>query len=162
VSLRFFNVGGAYKNKQNKWLEESHNPETHLIPNLFLASKGFVFHLYGTDWDTHDGTTIRDYVHVLDLTSACILALEKIDTLKYEVLNIGSGSGSSTFEVLKQVSTILGSEIKIENNNRRPGDAKSLVADTSKARKLIGWTSIYDLKHILLSQNEARKVKNEN
>lgn len=134
ASLRYFNAAGASLNGD---LGENHNPETHIIPNAIKAAlMDSEFVLYGTDYDTSDGTCVRDYIHVLDLAQSHILALEKLekDGGSY-FLNVGIGKGYSNREVIKMIESVSGKKIKVVEKDRRPGDAKELIADVSKIKK---------------------------
>jgi len=136
VSLRYFNVAGA-----SDGLGEDHDPETHLIPNILLAAMGrrpFV-EVYGTDYPTPDGTAIRDYVHIDDLASAHILALEGARTGEHQVFNLGNGSGFSVREVIRAVEAVTGREIPTRETSRRPGDPAMLVAASDRIRSELRW-----------------------
>ena len=140
VSLRYFNACGA-----SQRYGEFHVPETHLIPILIEVAMGHreVVHLYGTDYDTPDGTCIRDYVHVVDIAQAHILALARIDELEAHVCNIGNGQGYSNLQVIQTVSELTGREIAVESSARRPGDPARLVASSEKIRRELGWDPQY-------------------
>ena len=138
VSLRYFNVAGAFNSKSG-WLTERHSPETHLIPNLLRASVANPLKVFGNDWPTADGTCIRDYVHVVDLIDAHILALEKLTASKHEIINLGSGGGYSVTQVIDAAAKVVGSDIPTQISARRSGDPAVLIADISKAKKVLGW-----------------------
>jgi UDP-glucose 4-epimerase len=148
VSLRYFNAAGA---KLDGSKGEDHRPETHLIPNLIKAGmqdKEFV--LYGDDYNTKDGTCIRDYIHVLDLASAHVLALDYLAEGKTDVFNAGTGKGYSNLEVVSMVEQVSGNKLKVKIGERRPGDADRLVADNKKIKSVLGWKPQYsDLKTIV-------------
>lgn len=133
VSFRYFNAAGASEN-----FGEDHDPETHLIPNVLKVALGQSPHVdvYGTDYPTPDGTCIRDYIHVIDLSIAHILALEPG---KQGFYNLGNGDGYSVREVIRACERILGKKIPTVEKPRREGDPPKLVADASKARKYFGW-----------------------
>ncbi len=142
VALRYFNAsGGSLDGKMG----EQHTPESHIIPlaiNAILSNTEFT--LYGTDYNTADGTCIRDYIHVLDLVEAHVLALEKLqkDAGSY-IYNVGTGIGYSNREVLKSVEKISGKELKIKLDVRRAGDADSLVADATQIKNATGFSPKY-------------------
>ena len=138
ISLRYFNVAGAYQSA-NGWLAERHNPETHLIPNVLKATTENPLKIFGTDWDTPDGTCIRDYVHVVDLIDAHILALAALKPHVHEIINLGSGSGYSVREVITASEKVLGRAVPAVESPRRAGDPAVLVASIVKAKSLLGW-----------------------
>jgi UDP-glucose 4-epimerase len=133
VSLRYFNAAGA-----SEKFGEEHRVETHLIPNVLkvaLGQKPYV-EIYGTDYDTPDGTCIRDYIHILDLSRAHILAL---NSAKSEFYNLGTGGGTSVREVIESCREITGREIPVVEKPRRPGDPARLVAASDKIQRELGW-----------------------
>ena len=134
VSLRYFNAAGASKN-----FGEQHRVETHLIPNVLKVALGQTRHveIYGTDYETPDGTCIRDYIHILDLSRAHILALSAANSAYY---NLGTGGGTSVREVIDACRRITGREIAVVEKPRRPGDPPRLIAASEKARRELGWT----------------------
>jgi UDP-glucose 4-epimerase len=139
VSFRFFNVSGAYKSKTNQLFGESHRIETHLIPNLINWKEKGNFTIYGVDWDTEDGTCIRDYVHVTDIAEAFYLAtINKLEN-KYYQFNLGTQKGYSIKEVIKSVEKITSDKINIIYGERRVGDPRKLVANSNKAKEQLGW-----------------------
>lgn len=138
ISLRYFNVAGAYKSKDG-WLAERHNPETHLIPNVLRATKENPVKIFGTDWPTSDGTCIRDYVHVIDLVEAHIIALKNLPKNKHEIINLGSGDGYSVKEVISAAEKAVGHPIAASPGERRAGDPAVLIADISKAKSYLKW-----------------------
>ena len=133
VSLRYFNAAGASEN-----FGEDHRHETHLIPNVLKVALGQKPHLeiYGTDYDTPDGTCIRDYIHILDLSRAHILALEAKQSAYY---NLGTGGGASVREVVDCCRKITGKEIPVKEMPRRPGDPPRLIAASEKIKRELGW-----------------------
>lgn len=135
VSFRYFNVVGAHGSHR-----ERHEPETHLVPNLLRGATGDTFTIFGTDFPTPDGTAIRDYVHVLDLADAHTAALDVLQPGVHHIVNLGSGGGSSVREVLAAVQQVTGRQIAVEEAARRPGDPPELVADSARAKALMGWT----------------------
>lgn len=137
--LRYFNAAGA---DPEHGLGELHEPETHLIPSLLQVASGLrpAFQIFGDDHDTHDGSCVRDYVHVLDLAEAHLLALEHLGKGKESIaLNLGSGMGDSVLEVLGLARRITGHPIPAVVSSRRPGDPPLLVADNAKASWVLGW-----------------------
>lgn len=150
VSLRYFNAAGA---DPEGHIGESHNPETHLIPLILKTAKGEKesIKIFGTDYNTFDGTCIRDYIHVDDLAEAHILALEYLlDGGSSEVFNCGYGHGYSVKEVIDTAKKVTGVDFKVEEVERRPGYPAVLVADSSKLRKTLSWKPKFDdLKYIV-------------
>lgn len=138
INLRYFNAAGASIDES---LGELHNPETHIIPNAINAALNNVeFNLYGDDYDTKDGTTIRDYIHVEDLATAHMLALYKLQESKIsDSFNLGTGVGYSNREVLDTVKKVSGVDFTINIIPRRPGDPPIIYADNSKAEKELGF-----------------------
>ncbi|MEX2546178.1 MAG: UDP-glucose 4-epimerase GalE [Chloroflexota bacterium] len=137
VSLRYFNAAGASEERG-----EDHRPETHLIPNMLLAALGGEpLKIFGTDYDTADGTCMRDYIHVLDLADAHISALEMTADVSatHIACNLGSGSGFSVLEMLRAAEAVVDREVPHSFGPRRPGDPAVLVASNAKARELLGW-----------------------
>ena len=143
VALRYFNAAGA---QPDGLIGEDHHPETHLIPIVLQVALGKRDHvkIFGTDYPTPDGTAIRDYIHVMDLASAHILALENLlkggESLK---LNLGNGNGFSVKEVIETARKITGKEIKAIEWERRKGDPAVLVASSDRAKEVLGWKPEY-------------------
>jgi UDP-glucose 4-epimerase len=133
VSLRYFNAAGATAN-----FGEDHRLETHLIPNVLKVALGQKPHveIFGTDYETPDGTCIRDYIHILDLAHAHILAL---GTARSELYNLGSGGGASVREVIAACRKITGKKIDSLEKPRRPGDPPRLIASSEKIKRELGW-----------------------
>lgn len=142
MALRYFNAAGAHP---QGILGEDHDPETHLIPRILDAALGKIEKvlIFGADYPTPDGTCVRDYVHVSDLARAHILALEKLDTLAGEFINLGTGCGNSVLEVVEAAKKITGVDFPVEMTSRRPGDPAYLEASGGKARSLLGWEPQY-------------------
>lgn len=136
VRLRYFNVVGA-----NGIVGEEHNPETHLIPNILKASnEDKTFYLFGDDYNTNDGTCVRDYIDVHDLIEAHLLALDYLkQENKTNFFNLGTSSGYTTKEVFELCQKVIGKKINIEIKPRREGDPVILVADNKKAYEVLGW-----------------------
>ena len=157
ISLRYFNVAGAAKTG-GQWLVERHNPETHLIPNVLKASSHSPLKIFGTDWDTKDGTCIRDYVHVVDLVQAHLLALAALKPGSHEIINLGSGGGYSVKEVVDCASKIVGSEIPRVDAPRRDGDPAILIASIEKAREILSWEPTRNLEAMISDAYESLKA----
>ena len=141
VRLRYFNAAGADPDAE---IGEHHAPETHLVPIALDAALGLRDRLqvYGTDYPTPDGSAVRDYIHVLDLASAHLKALDYLMAGGPSVaLNLGTGEGRSVIEVARAAEEVAGRPIRIERAPRRPGDAAALVADPSLSRARLGWTA---------------------
>jgi UDP-glucose 4-epimerase len=150
-SFRFFNVAGSYFSNEMGWLEEKHSPETHLIPNLLVSSKEKSFKLFGAEWDTQDGTCVRDFVHVVDLVLICIQSINKIKDGVHEVFNLGTSTGISVKEVVEEFEKLSSKKLNVEIFAPRKGDSKMLVADPSKAEELLEWKPSHDLTQIIKS-----------
>ena len=144
VRLRYFNVAGAdSKTRIGEW----HEPETHLIPNVLKAKEDKVFKMFGTDYETKDGTCVRDYINVEDLAQAHIKALEYLKNGgETNFFNLGTTEGNSVKEVFEACEAIKGSKIPLEICPRRGGDPAILVADNKKAKEILGWKPEHDLK----------------
>ena len=143
ISLRYFNAAGADPDTE---VGEDHDPETHLIPLVFDAAIGKRKNIkvFGTDYETPDGTCIRDYIHVTDLAQAHILALQQLmDGADSNAYNLGNGQGFSVLEVIERARKITGKNITVENSDRRLGDPPVLIASNEKAVKELGWKPQY-------------------
>lgn len=138
ASLRYFNTCGS---GNNATIGEDHRPESHLIPLTIQAAMGKRgdIKIYGTDYDTPDGTCIRDYIHIDDLCRAHLLALNKLQTERELICNLGNEKGHSVREVIEAVKKVSGKDFKVTEVNRRPGDPPRLTADATKARNELGW-----------------------
>jgi UDP-glucose 4-epimerase len=136
AALRYFNACGATPERG-----EAHRPETHLIPLVLQVALGQrkQAHIYGADYPTPDGTCIRDYIHVVDLAEAHLLALEALARHDKLICNLGNGAGYSVRQVIEATRVVTGHPIPAVVTSRRPGDAAILVADAGKARALLGW-----------------------
>lgn len=158
ISLRYFNVAGAY----GTMLGEDHRPETHVIPLILQVPLGKreEFHIFGDDYDTYDGTCIRDYIHVLDLVDAHMLAVEKLRKgSESDVYNLGNGNGFSVKEVVEAARRVTGHPIPAKIMPRRPGDPARLVASSEKAKRELGWKPIYTtIEEIVSSAWEWHKA----
>src|SRR5690625_3436590 len=138
VSLRYFNVAGA---RESGEIGEDHSPETHLIPIILEAALGKRPHvtIFGQDYDTQDGTCIRDYIHVEDLIQAHILALDYLDKGESNIFNLGSNQGFSVQEMIDTARKVTGKEIPAKTGERRAGDPGILIASSEKAKRILGW-----------------------
>jgi UDP-glucose-4-epimerase GalE len=142
-ALRYFNACGA---DPEGGLGECHDPETHLIPLALEAAAGLrpALELFGTDYDTPDGTCVRDYVHVSDLADAHVRSLEALlDGRGCGAWNLGTGRGASNREVLAAVERVVGRRVPVRASPRRPGDPPRLVADATRFRRAFGWEPLY-------------------
>lgn len=143
VSLRYFNAAGAALDGTKG---QDHQPATHILSVAVETALGQrdVFPLFGDDYDTADGTCIRDYIHVLDLASAHLMALTYLaDGGSNDVFNVGSGRGYSNLDVINALTRISGADIALDRRPRRPGDPAQLVADVSKIDRVLGWRARY-------------------
>ena len=152
IPLRYFNAcGGDPKLRTG----EMHNPETHLIPIILEVAAGQREKLimFGDDYDTRDGSCIRDYIHVTDLAKAHVKALQKLELVEpsfFEAINLGTGNGYTNKEIIETVEKITGKKIKVEVGARRPGDWDAAYADNTKAKIMLNWEPEYsDLKTII-------------
>ncbi len=151
ATLRYFNACGA---GQDATLGEDHRPESHLIPLIIQAAMGKRqdIKIFGTDYETADGTCIRDYIHVEDLASAHLLALKNLDASKELIYNLGNGAGYSVREVIDTVKKVSGKDFKVTETGRRAGDPAVLTSDASKAVNELGWRRKFaDLETIVES-----------
>ncbi|EAI2525470.1 UDP-glucose 4-epimerase GalE [Campylobacter jejuni] len=150
ISLRYFNAAGA---SNDGLIGESHEPETHLIPLVLKAIKGEIpaINIFGNDYDTEDGTCIRDYIHVEDLALAHRLALENL--YKFSgCINLGTGIGTSVKEIISAAEIVSGKKCPINYTPRREGDPARLYADNKKAKEILSWEAKYtDIKDIIKS-----------
>jgi len=156
VALRYFNAAGC-----SVAFGEDHHPESHLIPLIMQAAEGKrdCIKVFGTDYDTPDGTCIRDYVHVLDLSQAHLLALESDVTGAF---NLGSGNGHSVRAIIDAVREVTGIDFPVVEDDRRPGDPARLVSDSTAARQVLGWKPEFDdVREIVRSAWEWRRAHPE-
>ncbi len=151
VMLRYFNAAGAdFEGRIGEW----HKPETHAIPLAIEAALGRRqgFKVFGTDYDTRDGTCVRDYIHILDLADAHVRAVDYLlsggETVE---LNLGTGTGTTVKELLDAISKVSGRPFHVEFAERREGDSTTLVANNDKAREVLGWQPRYTLEDIISS-----------
>ena len=152
VVFRYFNASGASPDGS---LGEDHQPETHLIPLALLTAlnQRECLYIFGTDYDTADGTAVRDYIHVSDLADAHVLGLEYLfNNGKSEVFNLGNGNGFSVRKVIETAAQVTGKDLKTIESDRRPGDAPILVGSAQKAKQILGWNPQYsDLETITIT-----------
>ncbi|HSI68460.1 MAG TPA: UDP-glucose 4-epimerase GalE [Planococcus sp. (in: firmicutes)] len=150
VILRYFNAAGAHASAE---IGESHDPETHLIPIVLqhLLGQRDKISVFGTDYDTADGTCVRDYIHVTDLANAHILSYEGMvdGRVANETFNLGNGAGYSVKEIIEVCEQVSGKKAVVEYAERRPGDPATLVASSGKIEKALGWKTQYDLEQII-------------
>ena len=150
VVLRYFNAAGAHESAE---IGESHDPETHLIPIVLqhLLGERKQISVFGTDYDTPDGTCVRDYIHVTDLANAHILAYEGLvnKEVANEVFNLGNGAGYSVKEIIEVCEKVSGKSAVIKYADRRPGDPATLVASSKKIEEKLGWKPQFDLEEII-------------
>jgi UDP-glucose 4-epimerase len=156
VCLRYFNASGAAYG-----VGEKHDPETHLIPLVLDVALGKRenISIFGTDYETKDGTCIRDYIHVLDLADAHILSLKYLERGKSGCFNLGSGNGFSVKEIIEECRRVTGHKIPVVEVARRAGDPAKLIASSSKIRTELGWFAKYSMKEIIESAWEWHKKK---
>lgn len=158
VRLRYFNVAGAdSKSRTGEW----HNPETHLIPNVLKSTFGNseTFKMFGSDYNTKDGTCVRDYINIEDLVNAHICALNYLfETNKTNYFNLGTKEGNTVKEVFDLCKEITGQEIPVKVMERREGDPAQLVADNSKAKKYLKWEPQKSLKDSIKTAYEWEKL----
>lgn len=162
VRLRYFNVAGAdWKNRVGEW----HNPETHLIPNILKSTFGDskVFEMYGDDYETKDGTCVRDYINVEDLAQAHVLALEYLNNGGItNYFNLGTNKGNTVKEVFSSCEEITQQKIPVKMMPRRDGDPAQLVADNTKAKEILNWNTQYSLLDSIRTAFEWEKsLQNE-
>jgi UDP-glucose 4-epimerase len=150
VSLRYFNAAGADPDGD---IGELHDPETHLVPLVLAAALGEAEYIsiFGDDYDTKDGTCIRDYIHVNDLADAHILALDYLMSgNEPTVFNLGNGNGYSVKEIIDVARKVTSRDIPVRTGGRRPGDPAVLIASSEKAQRVLGWSpKLYDITTIV-------------
>jgi len=148
AALRYFNACGASPGRG-----ESHQPESHLIPLVLRVPMGQsdAANIYGTDYPTPDGTCIRDYIHIADLISAHLLALDGLKERDRLIYNLGSGNGYSVREVIETARQVTGHRIPVKELARRPGDSARLVASSDKIKRELGWKPKHDNLHEIIS-----------
>lgn len=150
IRLRYFNAAGADPDGD---IGELHNPESHLIPIVLSAALGDreEIAVYGTDYDTPDGTCVRDYIHVNDLADAHVLALEYLEAGNLsDVFNLGNGNGYSVRQIIDIARAITGCNIQVKHTDRRPGDPATLIAGSDKVKRVLNWQpKLYDIETII-------------
>lgn len=154
--FRYFNAAGAINISG-----DNHNPENHLIPNILKVALGInrKINIYGDDYNTPDGTCIRDYIHVSDLMDAHILSLKNWNKTPFDTYNLGNQRGYSVLEVIESARKVTGCPIPAQVSNRRPGDPPVLIATSSKAKKTLGWRpELSSLDNIIESQWQWQKL----
>lgn len=159
VRLRYFNVAGADSQYR---IGEWHEPETHLIPNILKSTfeGGGTFKLYGEDYDTRDGTCVRDYVNVEDLAEAHTLALRYLEKGgRTDFFNLGTNEGSTVKEVFAECERVTGTKIPVVVEGRRPGDPAVLIADNRKAKETLGWAPKRTLNDSIRTAYEWEKKR---
>lgn len=157
VSLRYFNAAGAIEDGS---IGEDHHPETHLIPLVLQVplNKRDHISIFGNDYDTCDGTCIRDYIHVLDIADAHVRAINYLfEGNESNIFNLGTGDGQSVNEIISEAEKVVNGPIKKEYSERRPGDPACLIASNEKAKRLLGWEPKYTLSDILKTAWEFHK-----
>ena len=149
VALRYFNACGAHPDAE---VGEVHDPETHLIPNILKVLRGEkkALTIFGDDYDTPDGTCVRDYIHIHDLCHAHLLALEALKKgMKSDCFNLGNGNGYSVKEIIKMVERVTGKKVPVKIGARRPGDPARLIASAEKAQEVLGWRPEMSLEQMI-------------
>jgi UDP-glucose 4-epimerase len=151
IALRYFNACGADAHLRTG---ERHEPESHLIPNVLKVAAALKKEItvFGNDYPTSDGTCVRDYIHVEDITQAHLLALRAFDqNIQNEIFNLGSGSGYSVLRIVREAERVTGRKIRVRISARRPGDPAILIASAKKAGAILKWKPTRDLTQILES-----------
>jgi len=156
VVLRYFNAAGASQERG-----EAHRQETHLIPRILDAATGASpqADVFGTDYPTPDGTCVRDYIHVLDISDSHVRALEEIERVAGEAFNVGNSRGYSILEVIDAVERVTGKKIRRKMGPRRPGDPAVLVASKEKLKKMLGWEATHSSLDEIVSSAWAWRQK---
>ena len=151
-SLRYFNACGAHPNGS---IGELHNPETHLIPLILQVALGKreAINVFGNDYDTKDGTCIRDYIHVCDLADAHIKALNYLkEGNSSQIINLGNGEGYSVLDIINAVKEVTQQDIKVNICKRRAGDPAKLIANNKKSFEILNWNPKYtDINQIIFT-----------
>lgn len=157
IALRYFNVAGW--DTRRPWPVKGRPVPTHLISNAMKALLGGEkLVVCGTDYKTHDGTGVRDFIHVVDLCQAHLLALKAMGKgIRNEVFNLGNGNGFSVMDVIRVAGKVSGKPVPHRLGPRRPGDVQTVVASSAKAKRVLGWAPRYDLEAILRSEWERKR-----
>jgi len=161
ITFRYFNVAGSYQSSVGQLHIEDHKNETHLIPKImrnYIKNKEKPqVEIYGDNWPTMDGSCVRDYLNVVDLAYAHLLALDALKVGRNQVFNLGSGSGYSVFEVVNEIEKVVGGKLNQVITPSRSGDPAVLLADIEKARKELGWIPKANLNQIILDSWQGAK-----
>lgn len=161
ITFRYFNVAGSYQSSSGQLHIEDHKNETHLIPKIlkiYIKNKEkSQVDIYGDHWPTKDGSCIRDYLHIIDLAHAHLLALDALVAGENRLFNLGSGSGYSVFEVVNEIEKVVGGKLNQVITPARSGDPAVLLADIDKARKELGWIPKANLNQIILDSWQGAK-----
>ena len=161
ITFRYFNVAGSYQSSTGQLHVEDHKNETHLIPkimkNYIKNKENAQVEIYGDSWPTNDGSCIRDYLHVVDLASAHLLALDALENGVNKVFNLGSGTGYSVLEVVNEIEKVVGDKLNRAITPNRPGDPAVLLADIDRARKELGWIPKANLNQIIFDSWQGVK-----
>jgi len=162
VSLRYFNVAGAAQASDGTWLGERHRPETHLIPTVLASvAASSAVQIFGDDYDTPDGTCVRDYIHVTDLADAHLRALAACQPGRHRIYNLGHGEGFSVREVIDVCADVTGAAIGTEVTARRPGDPATLIASSERIQAELGWRAVRDLRDMAADAWAFTKARRE-
>ena len=161
IIFRYFNVAGSYKNSKGDLLFENHQSETHLIPKIMQGilqkNKESKVEIYGDNWPTSDGSCIRDYIHVIDLAKAYLIAINKLENGTNKVYNLGSGIGYSVLEILAEIEMVTGVKLSRVISPTRVGDPAVLLAAIHKAKDELGWVPEASLTEIITSSWQGVK-----
>jgi len=161
ITFRYFNVAGSYQSSTGQLHIEDHKNESHLIPKImknYIKNKEKTqVEIYGDNWPTKDGSCVRDYLHVVDLAHAHLLALDALVAGENRLFNLGSGSGYSVFEVVNEIENVVGGKLNKVVASNRPGDPPVLLADIDKARKELSWIPKANLNQIVLDSWQGAK-----
>jgi UDP-glucose 4-epimerase len=161
ITFRYFNVAGSYQSSTGQLHIEDHKNETHLIPKImknYIKNKEKIqVEIYGDSWPTNDGSCIRDYLHVADLAAAHLLALDALKVGNNQVINLGSGSGYSVFEVVSEIEKVVRDKLNQVISPARSGDPAVLLADIDKARKELSWMPKANLNQIIFDSWQGAK-----
>jgi UDP-glucose 4-epimerase len=161
ITFRYFNVAGSYQSSTGQLHIEDHKNETHLIPKIFKSyiknKEKSQVEIYGDNWPTKDGSCVRDYLHVIDLARAHLLALDTLAAGENKVFNLGSGSGYSVFEVVNEIEKVVRGKLNQFITPARSGDPAVLLADIDKARKELDWIPKANLNQIILDSWQGAK-----
>jgi len=153
ISFRFFNVSGALKNTEGKWLKIKHEGATRLIPSILRSSEEKPFLIFGNNWPTSDGTPVRDLIHVLDLVDALVKSLTHLDKPGHRIMNLGTATGTTVLEVVKATEAVLGRKIHFQFGDKRAGDSYASFTSNKIAKDILGWQPIKSLANILEDAN---------